>query len=144
MSKNDTGKTRTSKQKKAIAEAGAGAAAAACILGGVFLGNMNSTQEAAGQKTIEVQVIHKDGVQKDFTVRTDASNLAEALTEDHLISGEEGPYGLFVDTVDGETSDFDKDGSWWQLSVNGREAPKGVSETPVENDAVYTWTYVSE
>ena len=45
-----------------------------------------------------------------FEVHTDKTYVGEALSEMMMISGEEGPYGLFVDTVYGRKLDYETDG----------------------------------
>lgn len=98
------------------------------------------TQGDGTEKTFEVEVIHTDGTKKSFSYTSDQEFLGDVLVEEGLIEGDEGEYGLFVTSVDGEASDFAKDGTWWMLSVNGTQAPVGVSEVPVEDGAVYTWS----
>ena len=96
---------------------------------------------AAGAKHITVEVVHKDETAKTFTYDTDAEYLDEVLVAEGLISGDEGEFGLYVKTVDGETADYDVDQSWWALSINGEFAQTGVSATPVYDGDAYTWTY---
>lgn len=96
-------------------------------------------QTAADTKTITVTVVHGDGSTKDFTVKTDKELLGEALTDEELIEGENGPYGLFVKTVDGETVD-DANQEWWCLTKGGESVETGVDSTPVEDGATYEWT----
>lgn len=96
-------------------------------------------QTAADTKTVTVTVVHGDGSTKDFTVKTDKELLGEALTDEKLIEGENGPYGLFVKTVDGETVD-DANQEWWCLTKGGESVETGVDSTPVEDGAAYEWT----
>lgn len=95
-------------------------------------------KEPAGA-TITVTVVHGDGSSKDFTVNTDKEMLGEALEEEGLIAGEVGAYGLFVDTVDGETADADNE-EWWCLTKGGESVMTGADTTPVEDGATYEWT----
>lgn len=127
-------------QRKTILSIGIGAAAAAAVLGAVWAGSQKP--KTAGQKELTVEVIHKDGSRREMTIEVDEPTIGEALLEEGLIEGEEGAYGLFVTTVDGETADFDRDGGWWQLSVNGEEATEGASSLTFEDGDVITWTYV--
>lgn len=96
-------------------------------------------QTAADTKTVTVTVVHGDGSSKDFTVETDKEMLGEALVDEKLIEGENGPYGLFVKTVDGETVD-DANQEWWCLTKGGQSVETGVDSTPVEDGAAYEWT----
>lgn len=75
--------------------------------------------------------------ERTFTVLTDAENVGDALTESGVASGEVGEYGLFIDTVNGTTVNYDEDQAYWAFYVNGEYATVGVSETPVEAGAEY-------
>ena len=86
--------------------------------------------------TVTVTVVHGDGSSKDFTVKTDKEMLGEALTDEKLVDGEDGPYGLFIKTVDGETADDAKQ-EWWCLTKGGESVETGVDSTPVEDGATY-------
>ena len=79
---------------------------------------------AADKKTVTVTVVHGDGTQREFTLQTAAETLSGALEEAALAQGEEGPYGLYILTVDGETRfacvdgpDFDGHKVDWDLAV---------------------------
>ena len=76
-----------------------------------------------------------------FTCETDAPYLGEFLLEEGLIAGSEGPYGLYVDTVDGETADYSVDCGWWQLLCNGESSSVGVDAVVPEEGSTYTWVY---
>ena len=58
--------------------------------------------EGARLLTVEVVALERKVV---FTIHTDSETLGAALMEEELLVGEEGPYGLFVTAVDGETVD---------------------------------------
>ena len=62
-------------------------------------------EETTGSKTITLTVVHGDGTSNDITVSTDAENLRDALEAEGIIAGEDSSYGMFVQTVDGETAD---------------------------------------
>ena len=92
--------------------------------------------------TVTVTVVHGDGSSKDFTVKTDKEMLGEALTDEKLVDGEDGPYGLYIKTVDGETADDAKQ-EWWCLTKGGESVETGVDSTPVEDGAVYELTLMT-
>ena len=96
-----------------------------------------------GSKSISVTVVHKDGSEKRFSCQTDAAYLDEALVAEGLIRGEEGPYGLYVTEVDGETADYAVDGGWWRLTKDGAEWTYGASETAIADGDSYEWTYTA-
>jgi len=60
-------------------------------------------ETAEGSKTVTVAVTHADGSMAEFTYQTELEYLGELLQQEGLISGSAGDYGLFVETVDGET-----------------------------------------
>ncbi len=90
-----------------------------------------------GENHFTFKVIDLDGNESVFEIRTDKEKVGEALVEHELISGEEGPYGLYVKTVNGITVDYDKDGKYWAFYVNGKLAPTGVDMTEIENGTTY-------
>ena len=112
-------------------------------LGVVFalLYQANRTEPVSGSKHITVEVIHRDGTERSFAYDTDADYLSEVLLDEGLVSGAEGPFGLYVETVDGETASYETDGSWWALSINGTFAETGADATPVHDGDAYTWTW---
>ncbi len=63
-------------------------------------------------KEITVTVIHGDGAQKDFVIGTNEENLRGALEQEKLIEGDEGEFGLFITSVDGEAADASAE-EWW-------------------------------
>lgn len=91
---------------------------------------------------VTVTVVHGDGSTKDFNIKTDKEMLGEALTDEKLIDGEDGHYGLFVKTVDGETAD-DAAQEWWCLTKGGGTVNTGIDSTPVEDGAAYELTLMT-
>lgn len=102
----------------------------------VFAGCKDSGGAGGEAKSITVTVQHKDGSTKDFAIETAEEMLGPALLHEKLIEGEEGQYGLFVKTVDGETAD-ESSQEWWCLTVDGESATTGVDSTPVVDGGVY-------
>lgn len=96
-------------------------------------------EETAGSKTITLTVVHGDGTSNDITVSTDAENLRDALEAEGIIAGEDGPYGMFVQTVDGETAD-DGEQEWWCLTKGGEMWNYGVDDTEIADGDVYEFT----
>lgn len=92
-----------------------------------------------GAVTFTFQVVDGDGKQTDFTITTEKATVGEALLDEGLIKGEDGPYGLYVKEVNGITADYDADGTYWAFYVDGEMAPTGVDTTKVEDGAVYAF-----
>ena len=97
-----------------------------------------------GNVKFDFVVSHKDGSKVTYKVESTKNTLEGALTESTppIISGEEGPYGLYVTVVDGEEASWDKDKAYWAFYKDGELLLEGVSSTIVKNgdiiEAVYT------
>lgn len=111
-----------------------------CVLAGVLYQNFKP-ETTEGSKEITVTVIHADQSEKDFTYNTEAEYLGEVLLDEGLIAGEEGDYGLFVKTVDGETVDDSKQ-QWWCLTKDGESVNTGVDQTPIADGEQYELTMI--
>lgn len=119
------------------------AALAVLMLAGGMLGIYLASRPAAvqGGKDIAVEVIHADGSSKTFTYHTDAEMLGEVLLAEGLVQGEDGPYGLYVDTVDGEEAIYEEDGAYWALTIGGEYATTGVDSTPIRDGDSFQLIY---
>lgn len=126
------------KQKKSLLTL-----AALCLAALVMWTVWNATRPAANEDLISftVEVCHKDTSVNTFAYETDAAYLGEFLLEEGLISGTESAYGLYVDTVDGETADYAVDCGWWQLLCDGESSSVGVDAVVPEEGSTYTWVY---
>lgn len=76
-----------------------------------------------------------------FTIKTDAEFLGEALQEHKLVSGEEGPYGLYIKYVNGILADYDKNGAYWGFYQDGEYMNVGADETVIQSGAEYKVVY---
>ena len=92
-----------------------------------------------GAKEIKVAVVHADGSEKTFEYHTDEEYLGEVLTTEKLIEGEEGQYGLYILTVDGETADESKQ-QWWCITKGGEMVNTSVDTTPIQDGAQFELT----
>lgn len=98
------------------------------------------TGEETGETTAKsfvFVVTDVDGSETTFDITSDKEFVGETLMEEGLIEGEEGPYGLYVKTVNGITYDFDKDGKYWAFYVDGEYAMSGVDTTEIEPGRIY-------
>ena len=98
-----------------------------------------NTGDAKAEKTFVFKVVDLDGSEKSFDITTDAKTVGEALVAEKLISGEQGDYGLMVDTVNGIKYDYNADGAYWAFYVNGEYAMSGVDSTDIDETAVYSF-----
>lgn len=126
------------KNKKIILAAVALVAVVA-IFAGIYFATRPTTNQ--GTKTFTVTVVHGDGTSKDFTCHTDEEYLGQALLNDGLIQGEEGPYGLYINTVDGEDAVYETDGAYWSLYVGEEYAMQGIDLTPVNDGDAFKLVY---
>lgn len=92
-----------------------------------------------GEKSFTFTITDADGNETELTVNTDKTIVGEALQELGLLAGEEGPYGIYVKTVNGITYDYDADGKYWAFYINGEYAMTGVDITEIENGATYSF-----
>ena len=88
------------------------------------------SSEIAVQKSFTLTVVHRDGSEKEFALTTERQYLGAELQAAGLIDGEEGQYGLFIKTVDGETADDSKQ-EWWCLKKDGEMTETGIDTTPI-------------
>ena len=93
----------------------------------------------AGGKEIGVTVVHGDGSEKVFSLRTDAETLREALEPEGIIEGEDGPYGIYILTVDGETAN-EAEQQWWCITKGGETLTTGADDTMIADGDKYEIT----
>ena len=124
------------KNTKLILAVVAVAALIAILLGVWFATRPETTQ---GAKTITVEVVHKDGSTKDFTLKTEADNLGAALVEGKVVEDNQGAYGLYILTADGETAD-ESNQEWWQITKNGVSLTTSADSTPIADGEHYELT----
>lgn len=92
-----------------------------------------------GSTSFPFSVTDKDGNETQFEIHTDKETVGEALLELELIAGEDGPYGLYVKTVNNITVDYDTDGKYWAFYIDGEYATSGVDATPITDGASYAF-----
>lgn len=96
-------------------------------------------ETSEGQKTVTIHVIHKDQSVNDFEITTTREYLGEVLTDEGLAEGENGPYGMFIRTVDEETAD-EAGQEWWCITKGGDQLNTSVDQTPVTDGDEYELT----
>ena len=92
-----------------------------------------------GDTKFPFSVVDKEGNETSFEICTNQKNVGAALLELELIAGEEGPFGLYVKTVNGITLDYDKDKAYWAFYVNDSYAVSGVDLTEIAEGEVYSF-----
>ena len=101
--------------------------------------NNQEKPNTEGQAVFNFVVVDAEGNETYFEIHTDKTTVGEALLEMQLIEGEEGPYGLYVKSVNGITADYDADQTYWAFYINGEMAMTGVDATEVEAGATYSF-----
>ena len=56
-----------------------------------------------GEKQFTFVVADQEGTESTFTIHTDQTTVGAALLDLGMLAGEDGPYGLYVKTVNGIT-----------------------------------------
>ena len=102
-----------------------------------------SEKAVSGSKSVTLEVISSAAEKTVYALKTDAEYLCQAMEEAKglTFTAEEGPYGLSVSSVNGETADFNVDGAYWGFFVNGAYCNYGISQQPVHDGDVFTIAY---
>lgn len=80
-----------------------------------------------------------------FTVRSDAETVGDALLENGLVEGSEGPFGLYISHVNGIKAVYEEDGAYWGfLDRDGNLMSTGVDMTTFADGDVYELRYTKE
>ena len=90
-----------------------------------------------GAKSFELTIVDKEGVTHPYMIHTDEEMVGYALIEHKLIEGEQGQYGMYIQSVLGQVLDYETDGMYWAFYVNGEYAMTGVDQTPIQPDTGY-------
>ena len=129
-------------QKKIFKTLGALVLLAVLVLGALFAYRQFSPEAQTGEKTISVEIVHADGSEKKLSISTDAETLRAALEPEGILAGEDGPYGMFVKTVDGESVD-DALQQWWCFTKGGESLMTGVDDTMIADGDAYEITFTT-
>ena len=92
-----------------------------------------------GEKIFYFSYVDPEGNQGDYIIYTDQQFVGKALQEVGLIEGEEGPYGLYVKTVNGITVDYDTSGMYWAFYEGEEYGMTGVDVTEITVEASYSF-----
>jgi len=98
----------------------------------------------ASPVTFKVVVTDLDGNESTFTYTSGAADLGEALIAEGLIEGRETEFGLFIETVNGITADWDADQTYWAFYIDGEYAVTTMDATQLTADATYGLTLTKD
>ena len=125
------------KNKKLILAAVAAVLILALMVGLYFF---TRPQVEEGTKTFTVIVVHADATEKTWTVTSSRDYLAHALIDEGILTEEGLETGMYL-TVDGETSSWETNQSYWGFFVGDDYATEGMNTTAIQNGAVYKLVY---
>lgn len=94
--------------------------------------------EGAHNVKIEVKIGEKSVT---LDVKSDKDNLADILTENGIVEGDNSAYGLYIKKVNGVSADYDTDGAYWGVCKDGAPTPTGVSSITVKDGEHYELVY---
>ena len=112
---------------------------AAMVLSLAACGSKEESPASAGSKSFRFEVVDPDGKTESFDISTDCATVGEALMAEGLVDGEDGPYGLYVKTVNGITLDYETHGMYWAFYVNGEYGMSGCELTEIEDGTTYAF-----
>ena len=92
---------------------------------------------AAEAASFKVVVTDLEGNENTFEYTSSAASVGEALVAEGLIAGHKTEYGLYIDTVNGITADWDADQTYWAFYVNGEYASAGIDSTAIAAGTTY-------
>lgn len=92
-----------------------------------------------GSRMFDFSVVDLEGNETWFEIHTDEETVGGALLAVELIEGDNGPYGLYVKTVNGITADYDKDKVYWAFYVNDEYGMSGVDTTAIKEGEIYSF-----
>ena len=102
-----------------------------------------SAKPTEGAKSISIVVVDSAEKSVVYELNTDAKYLAQAMDEAEGLEyeAEDGPYGLSVSTINGESAVYETDGAYWGFYVNGDYCNYGISEQPVNDGDAFRIVY---
>lgn len=112
-------------------------ATAAAVL--LLVWRLASPGGTAGEKRITVEVVHGDGSSRDVALTTAEEYLGQALVSGGVVEDNQGPYGLYILTADGETADEGAQ-EWWKVTKSGEMVNTGADATPIADGERYELT----
>ena len=86
-----------------------------------------------------VVVTDLEGKETTFEYTSDKATVGEALVAEGLIEGHKTEYGLYVDSVNGITLDWEKDGKYRAFYIDSEYAMTGVDATEITEGATYAF-----
>ena len=110
------------------------------LMAGLYLTTRPEAQE--GSKQVTIQIVHKDGTEKNLEYGTDHAYLADLLLEKELVTGYASEeYGFTIESVDGVTADWAVDGAYWALYEGEEYATTSAAGIVLVDGGIYRLVY---
>lgn len=105
--------------------------------------NVMKPGTSKGAKNVKIIVVAEDQSKKVYEVNTDAEYLKQVMDEADGLSynGEDGEYGMMIDTINDVKASFDENGAYWGFYVNEEYCNYGIAEQPVADGDVFKIVY---
>ena len=116
-------------------------AAAVLVVAAVALWLGTQPEVFSGWKSFTVTVVHADGSEKTFSYTTSATHVGPFLQKKGLVEGYMGPYGLYMEAVDGERAIYEENGAYWSFYIGEEYAQTGIDKTPIQDGVHYRLVY---
>lgn len=103
-------------------------------------GDMLYTEDTTlgtGDTTFTLIVEHINDKKITFTINTNEAILSNALTGVGILQGHNSTYGLYIDSVNGVTHDFNVDQTYWAIYEGDEYAQTGIDGITIVNCATY-------
>ena len=120
-----------------------GALVLAAVLACVYF--LNRPKTSAGAKHVTVTIKEEDGMETTLDADTDAEYLVQVLDELQAagkLSYEavDSDFGPYVTTINNIVADYNVNGKYWAIYVNGEYGSYGIGEQPVADGDVFTFS----
>ena len=116
------------------------------VVAGVGIYSKFGPQASEGTKAYTLTVVDDNGEETVYEGKTDAeylSGLMDELVEegDFSYEGTSDDYGLYINTVNGLTADYNTDGAYWSIYVNDEYGQYGADSQPVADGDSFKLAY---
>ena len=101
------------------------------------------TEIGVGANTIKLEV-KIGGKSVTLTVKSDKDNLADILTDNKIVEGDNSEYGLYIKKVNGVLADYDTDKAFWGLYKDGEMTATGASAITIKDGEHYELVYTTD
>lgn len=116
------------------------------VMAGIYTAFGPRAQVQAGTKAYTVTVVAADESTQTYEGTTDAEYLRGLMDElqaagDFTYEGTDSDYGLYISAINGETADYDADGAYWAINVNGEYGQYGADSQPIADGDAFEFVY---